>query len=256
MSNPVDNSFLLQCAQATDFELCNAIASAVENKYGYESCESDSGKIPICERIPLILWSAQGFAEKEGLVRMLELAFDRPAWADCYDIIDLPHIAQPLRKLVCALPDVYEECPEAGKILSSKGMNWGAVESLILENSKQVVEGLARFIRQHIQSFCDLSIEWAERRNEELGNIGFLQSAYIWIRTFAHDNQNRVPTSAELAGIVSHQGLKDALASEIEVVPEVNLSTKQVGEKLALLSRPVMGKKFCVTVAGEVQEYP
>src|SRR5947207_12408951 len=105
---PVNNDYLADCARATDFALCDMVASGIEVKFGYPVMPTTGASIH--ERVAFLVWSGQGFAEKEGLARQLELAFDRPGWADAYDLVGLPHLAEGLRVLIARLPDPYAEC--------------------------------------------------------------------------------------------------------------------------------------------------
>src|SRR5436305_14518637 len=106
MSNhPMNDGYLAICARATDFELCNTVAGGIEEKFGYPVMPTMGASVQ--ERVAFLIWSGQGFAEAEGLERQLELAFDRPGWAEAYDLIGMPHLAEGLRVLIARLPDPY-----------------------------------------------------------------------------------------------------------------------------------------------------
>ena len=159
--NPTDTSyeFWSTCARATDFELCNAIASAVETKYGYSDEIPPNHDMPLHERIPFLIWYGSGFAEKEGLLRMLKLPFDRSGWADAYEMIGHPHIAESLRALIEKIRSPSAEGDEVEADLQDHHFELKTVETLLFESSNKVTESLAHYSRRQIEHYESMGLE-------------------------------------------------------------------------------------------------
>jgi hypothetical protein len=254
-ANNTLNHFLTRCARATDFELCDAIAGAVEEKYGYDHLTAPNHNAPLHERIPFLVWSGQGFSEAEGLARMLALPFDRNAWADAYETIGLPHIAESVRCLAARLPDPCEECEHVAEYLSEVTAELDAAEKVLFAASNDVTRSLALFVRRQIERFAGLTVRLDVDGGPQLKNIGCLESAHLWIVDFARKNDDRIPTFAELQAFTMHDGLKRAASADYSIPLTGRLSGRKPDDPLVILRRPVFGQCYCITVAGAVQPF-
>lgn len=247
---PVNHEALANCARTSDFALCDMVAGGIEEKFGYPVMPTTGASIH--ERVAFLVWAGQGFAEKEGLARQLELAFDRPGWADAYELIGMPHLAEGLRVLIARLPDPYADCLDVNDRLQDVSATLKETEKRLWEDSNDVCRNLAEFIRGQLENFEAYATPTSRPR---AANVGYLLSIHTWIESFARKHDGDIPSFAELQRFTMHDGLKNAPPDEYVVLLKGKLSGQSPSEPLAYLQRPILGERFCVTVQGEVRPY-
>lgn len=249
------HEFLLKCACATDFELCGAIASSVEDEIGYNQLIDPSCGVPVHLRVPFLIWSGQGFAEKEGLLRMLALRFDKVGWADAYELIGLPELAESLRALIGHLPDPFFECDKVETVFQSSGQMVEDAEAKLFKATKEVEGALSGYVRLQLDRYHDLTLAIEVSDGPPVKNIGYLYSAHLWIVSFAQKHDDRIPTFEELKAFTMHVGLKLADPACYSIPLKGRLSEQRHAEPLVVLNRPIFGRTYCVTVAGRIQDW-
>jgi hypothetical protein len=247
---PVNNDYLANCARATDFALCDMVAGGIEEKFGYPVMPTMGASVH--ERVAFLVWSGQGFAEKEGLARQLELPFDRPGWADAYELIGLPHVAEGLRVLIARLPDPYAQCLDVGDRLQDVSSTLKETEKRLWDDSNEVCRHLAEYIRSQLERFAGYT---TDAGRPCATNVGYLLSVHTWIESFAGKHHGDIPSFADLQRFTTHDGLKNAATDEYVVLLKGKLSDQHPSEPLAYLRRPIFEERFCVTVGGEVRPY-
>ena len=227
------DDYLDNCARATDFALCDMVAGGIEEKFGYPVMPTTTGA-SVHERVAFLVWSGQGFAEKEGLARQLELAFDRPGWADAYELIGLPHLAEGLRALIARLPDPYARCPDVDDRLQDVSSKVKEVEKRLWDDANEVCRHLAEYIRSRLERFAEYTKPAADGPGET--NVGFLRSVHAWIESFARQHHGDIPTFADLQRLTTMpDGLKRAAPDEYVVLLKGKLSDQQRSTPLAYL---------------------
>ncbi|MBB5033664.1 hypothetical protein [Prosthecobacter vanneervenii] len=245
--------FWSACARATDFELCNAIAAAIETKYGSAGEMSTVEKMPLHERIPFLIWYGSGFAEKEGLLRLLELPFDRSGWADAYELIEHPGISESLRSLIGKIRCSSAAYDEVKKDLRDYPDEIENTETLLSNASSEVLESLARYIRRQIECYQHLDLGLDMNSVSGPKNLGYLSSAHSWTQDFARKHDDLIPTLEELLAHCMHYGVKSVGQTDYIIPLSGKLSQQNANETLIALRRPIFGQKYCITVAGVIR---
>jgi hypothetical protein len=254
------DDFLSKCACATDLELCSAIVGGVEDKYGYARLTEPHPGVPVHEFVPYLVWSGQGFAAKEGLRCALAAQFDKAGWADAYDLIGLSHLAESLRLLIARLPDPFAPYDDAelDTYLQDLSAECEEAESILFaaDNENQVVPLVALYIRRQIDQYEGFASFLDPPREREFGNIGYLRSVHHWIANFAGEHAGRIPTFEELRETTMHHGLKRAPSALYTIALAGLLAEQPSNAPLVILERPLFGRRYCVTVVGDIQQMP
>jgi hypothetical protein len=232
-----DSEFLIACACLTDFDLCNALASAVEEKYGYPVYKSDLVSVP--ERVVSVVWSLQGFAEGDGLAALLEAEADGlPSLEDAFQVIGMPEQAHIVKRLRTNPPS-DTELPD--------------METRFFKLGKSTERQLAKYVRQRLGDFSHLELP---RRDSdwEQENTAYLYSMSTWSHSFADEHSGRIPSLGELKAFCMHDGIKDVSPEDYTVLIDGTFAQHAETEPHIAYNQPVGGKMYCVTVEGRIKE--
>ncbi|MES2737585.1 MAG: hypothetical protein V4672_14780 [Verrucomicrobiota bacterium] len=208
------------CARLTDFEICCRAAAAVD-------------ALPAAKRewthlITNELLTFQGFAEKEGLRDCVaSYFFERLSLdfiAEGFDCIGLSSRAKVIWHLIeifdeARLADanhagdmsLFQKSEDFVQFASSK-VDWDQYENLIFEQPAEFVKTLARFVRSHLAEFEHLDFDLS-LPDRDPPNVGYLSSLLYWLRHFASENDETLPTLQELAQRCQHEGIKQTTAA-------------------------------------------
>ena len=157
MEPPLDAIF----AALSDFELADAIACAVEDKYGYLALMKWPHEVPECHKVVHFIWSNTGFAECNGYVEFMML--------DCH------HVALPASFRAVGLGDLadiidlmIEPCVESGALGSREALEahfggwepfseWvSQFEGALFRASDRIHDTVAAYCRVHQSSFASI----------------------------------------------------------------------------------------------------
>ncbi len=251
----MSEDFYRKCAHSTDRDLCSAIAGCVEDRYGYPIMPEHD--VPFEQRVIWLIGSAQGFIEKEGLLRFLALEYDVAGLADAYDVIGMPKLAELLRRLATYMPEPNAEydADELERLLAESGCDSSFVETTekeFFEASDSTVRALAEYARRNLERLSGLAL--ALDRGGELGNIGYLVSIWLWSRDFASKNGDLIPMLEGLKGIVEdmHEGISAARSEDYTFLLSGRFSEYPEGTPFVVYNRMLGDVRYCVTVGGSI----
>ncbi len=147
-------------AKATDFEISDAVCSAIEELYGYDTIQARSPNIPHDRWVVYTVFSNTGFFENNGYSYFWGTAIDHSGFAENLKEVGLPILSSVIFTAIKKVPQ-------------NKLGNWDAVdtffgsyenrleaannmdEKLINENPN-IIEKVSKYVRKHRYNYIDL----------------------------------------------------------------------------------------------------
>jgi hypothetical protein len=155
----------------TDFELCDGLTSAIEERYGYDLLMTWPSSVPLVQKVVHFVWSTTGFLECEGFARFFNLDCKHSAYPDCFDILGFSSFATNIRKTLALFPQC--DLGNTDALIAHFG-SWKRIEELVdateselYSNSKAIEKALAKYARDHKSEFALLLPEIRKQRAYE-----------------------------------------------------------------------------------------
>jgi hypothetical protein len=92
-----------------DYDLCNAVSGAVQERYGYDFLVMWLESVPLTHKLTDFVWSMTGFLENEGFARFFNSECNHEAYPECFDILGLSSLATQIRTSLKLFPKVIWE---------------------------------------------------------------------------------------------------------------------------------------------------
>ncbi len=153
-----------------DFEVCNVVSRAVEDRYGSVPLRQWLDAIPLPHKVVNCAWSTTAFIECEGLARFLATQVKHRAYSDSLKILGLVDLAKCVKSLLdlCS-PDLLGN-PEVLTAQFGPGFKVAkvadAVERQLFLRSADVEAHLAKYIRARKSEFEALLPEIRKRAKQ------------------------------------------------------------------------------------------
>jgi hypothetical protein len=147
-------------ADANDFELCDAVTSAIEDRYGFYDLLERHPDIPTDRWAAHAVWGNTGFFECEGYSRFWGSETDQAGFAEAIRMIGFPILADILENAILAVPknilgnhDAVETHVESERIRMELAEQ---LDSKLISERPDITGKPATFIRYRRASYADL----------------------------------------------------------------------------------------------------
>jgi hypothetical protein len=167
--SPRELSFEEVFQHMDDFDLCDVISCAVEERYGYDVLVDWPESVALTHRVVHFVWSVTGFLACEGVARFFNLRCSHSAYPTCFDILGLGALAEELRKALALFP--ASDLGDTDALVAHFG-SWERIEELVdttesklYAESEGIQQALAKYTRDNKPEFESLLPEIRKQRS-------------------------------------------------------------------------------------------